>query len=120
MLLSILLLSWLLKRFRQPYFSAYIIAGILLGPHGLQLFTDVTTIAQIGSLGLIMQMFFIGAEIEVPAIVKNIRPLVIGTLMQLLLSMGVIWIVGVEFKWPTERVVLMGFIISLSSSAIIL
>jgi len=120
MLLTILLLSWVLKRFRQPYFSAYIIAGILLGPHGLQLFTDVTTIAQIGSLGLIMQMFFIGAEIEFPSLVKNIRTSAAGTFVQLLLSLIFIALIGNPLDWPTGRIVLFGFIISLSSSAIIL
>jgi monovalent cation:H+ antiporter-2, CPA2 family len=71
MLLSILLLGWFLKRFRQPYFVAYIIAGILLGPNALRLFTDVNAVVQIGSLGLIMQMFFVGAEIEVPSLLKK-------------------------------------------------
>jgi CPA2 family monovalent cation:H+ antiporter-2 len=120
MLLTILLLSWVLKRFRQPYFSAYIIAGILLGPHGVKLFTDVTTIAQIGSLGLIMQMFFIGAEIEVPALVRNIRTSAVGTLVQLLLSFIFIAVIGKQLDWPTGRIILFSFIISLSSSAIIL
>jgi monovalent cation:H+ antiporter-2, CPA2 family len=58
MLLSILFLSWVLRHFRQPYFIAYIIAGILLGPGGIAMFKDVELIAQVGSLGLIMQMFF--------------------------------------------------------------
>lgn len=120
MLLSILLLSWLLKRFNQPYFSAYIIAGILLGPHGLRLFTDVTTIAQIGSLGLIIQMFFIGAEIEVPTLVKNLRTSAIGVFVQLILSFIFISAIGHQLDWSNERIVLFSFIISLSSSAIIL
>ena len=33
MLLTILLVGLLLKKLNQPYFVAYIIAGILLGPH---------------------------------------------------------------------------------------
>lgn len=120
MLLSILLLSWLLKRFRQPYFVAYILAGIFLGPHGLKLFTDVDTIAQTGSLGLIIQMFFIGAEIEVPSLIKNMKTLVIGTAVQLLLSMAFILLVGSQLAWSSSKIVLFGFVISLSSSAIIL
>ena len=120
MLLSILLLGWLLKRFRQPYFVAYIIAGILLGPGGATLFTDIDTIAQIGSLGLIMQMFFIGAEIEVPSLVRNSQTVLTGTTVQLLLSMVFMLVVGHELAWTTEKIILFGFIISLSSSAIIL
>jgi CPA2 family monovalent cation:H+ antiporter-2 len=120
MLLTILILSWALKRFRQPYFSAYIIAGVLLGPFGLRFFNDANTIAQIGALGLIMQMFFIGAEIEVPALVKNFRTSFVGTVVQLLLSFAFIAIIGHQLEWSAARVVLFSFIISLSSSAIIL
>jgi len=120
MLLSILLLSWVLKRFRQPYFSAYILAGVILGPQGLKLFTDVTTISQVGSLGLIMQMFFIGAEIKVPSLMKNMRPSAIGTLVQLILSFVFIYVIGHQLGWSKSRMVLFSFIISMSSSAIIL
>ena len=120
MLLTILILSWALKRFRQPYFSAYIVAGVLLGPSGLKFFNDANTIAQIGSLGLIMQMFFIGAEIEVPTLVKNFRTSLAGTVVQLLLSFAFIAIIGHQLDWSTARIVLFSFIISLSSSAIIL
>jgi CPA2 family monovalent cation:H+ antiporter-2 len=96
MLLSILLLSWLLKRFRQPYFIAYITAGILLGPHGLKLFKDVDTISPIGSLGLILQIFFIGAEIEIPALMKNMRTLILGTAVQLVLSILAVFLIGLQ------------------------
>lgn len=120
MLLTIVLLGWVLKRFRQPYFVAYIFAGILLGPHGVEFFDDVNTIAQIGSLGLIMQMFFIGAEIEVPSLVRNAKTLLIGTAVQLLLSFVFISFVGDQMEWSTTRKILFSFIISLSSSAIIL
>jgi monovalent cation:H+ antiporter-2, CPA2 family len=102
MLLGILLLGWLLRRFRQPYFIAYIIAGIILGPHGIALFTDVETIAQIGSLGLIIQMFFIGAEIEVHSLVKNLATLITATLIQVLLSLGFIGLVGIKLGWSIE------------------
>jgi len=120
LLLTILLISWMLKRFSQPYFSAYILAGILLGPHGLGLFTNIETIAQIGSLGLIMQMFFIGAEIEPNSLLKNLRTSVIGILVQLTLSLVFVAIIGYHLTWSIDRIILFGFIISLSSSAIIL
>ena len=120
MLLTILLLGWVLKGFRQPYFVAYIIAGILLGPEGIRLFSDVDTVAQLGSLGLIMQMFFIGAEIEVPSLVRNSKTLLIGTAVQLLLSFVFISFVGSQMQWSQTRIILFSFIISLSSSAIIL
>jgi monovalent cation:H+ antiporter-2, CPA2 family len=66
MLLTVVLMSLFLRRLNQPYFVAYIIAGVIMGPWGLRAFNDHETIAVIGELGLIIQMFFIGAEIEMP------------------------------------------------------
>lgn len=103
MLLCILLIGWILKRFRQPYFVACITAGILLGPGGLKLFTDVDTIAQIGTIGLIMQMFFIGTEVEVPVLLKNSRTLITATLVQLVLSGVCMVIMGTQLNWPAAK-----------------
>jgi monovalent cation:H+ antiporter-2, CPA2 family len=120
MLLSILFLSWILKRLRQPILIAYILAGILLGPAGAGLFKNTSEIATIGSLGLIMQMFFIGAELETPSLVRNVRTFLIGTAVQLLLSIGLLFVIGGKLGWPFERIIFFGFMISLSSSSIIL
>lgn len=92
----------------------------MLGPDGLMLFTDVNTIAQIGSLGLIIQMFFIGAEIEVPSLLKNYKTLLIGTSVQLILSFMFIFLIGSQLQWGTPKIIFFSFVISLSSSAIIL
>lgn len=120
MLLVILLMGLFLKRLNQPYFVAYIIAGILLGPSGIRAFKDPETISTIGELGLIIQMFFIGAEIEVPQLVKNIRKPLIGVLVQLILSFLFILLLGLSLSWSLSNTFLFSFIISLSSSAIIL
>lgn len=66
MVITMLIMSLFLKRFNQPYFVAYFMAVILLGPWGIKVFDNPDTVAVIGELGLIIQMFFIGAEIEVP------------------------------------------------------
>jgi CPA2 family monovalent cation:H+ antiporter-2 len=64
MLLTILLIGLVMKKLNQPYFVAYILAGIILGPHGIRVLTQADTISTIGELGLLMQMFFIGTKLE--------------------------------------------------------
>jgi CPA2 family monovalent cation:H+ antiporter-2 len=120
MLLTVLLMSLFLKRLNQPYFVAYIIAGVLLGPWGLRAFQDHETIAVMGELGLIIQMFFIGAEIEVPQLVRSIRKPLTGVLVQLILSFVFMLLLGLYLSWSFTQIFLFSFIISLSSSAIIL
>lgn len=73
MLLSILLIGLLLKKLNQPYFVAYIIAGILLGPYSLKVFTHSGTIAVIGELGLLIQMFFIGTKMDTQTLAKILK-----------------------------------------------
>lgn len=120
MLLTVLLIGLMLKKLNQPYFVAYIIAGILLGPYSIKVFTDSDTITVIGELGLLIQMFFIGTKMEFQTLAKNIKRPVIGVVVQLLLSFILIFFLGFYQQWNWKEILLFSFIISLSSSAIIL
>ncbi len=120
MLLSILLIGLVMKKLYQPYFVAYIIAGLLLGPYCLRIFTEAYTIAAIGELGLLIQMFFIGTKIEIQSLAKQIRKPLLGVIAQLLFSFIFIVVIGFFYRWNIKEILLFTFCISLSSSAIIL
>jgi monovalent cation:H+ antiporter-2, CPA2 family len=120
MLLTILLIGLFLKRLNQPYFVSYIIAGILLGPYCIKVFSNADTIAVIGELGLLIQMFFIGNKMEIQTLAKNINKPIIGVSFQLLLSFLFVLLLGFYQEWSWKENILFTFIISLSSSAIIL
>ena len=55
-----LFLILLLRRLRQPYFIAYIGAGILLGPQVLNIIHQAEVILQLGEIGIVLLMFSIG------------------------------------------------------------
>jgi monovalent cation:H+ antiporter-2, CPA2 family len=116
----ILLFGFILKRFNQPYIIAYILTGVILGPSGLKLVTEYDTAELIGEFGLIILMFFIGMEISLLDFIKKWRIALFGTGMQVLFSVGVIFILSLFFEWSLARIVLLGFIISLSSSAVVI
>jgi CPA2 family monovalent cation:H+ antiporter-2 len=120
MLLTILFIGLLLKRLKQPYFVAYIIAGILLGPYCIKVFSNADTIAVVGELGLLIQMFFIGTKMEIQTLAKKIKKPIIGVAAQLFLSLLFIFLLGFYQEWSWKEVILFSFIISLNSSAIIL
>jgi CPA2 family monovalent cation:H+ antiporter-2 len=119
MSLVILLIVYILRKFRQPYFVAYIIAGILLGPQMLNIFNHTETITGLGELGVVLLMFFIGAEINLPNLTKNfVKPLAVA-FIQLCFSFAFISMLSLYFNWDAKLIVLLSFIISLSSSAIV-
>ncbi|SHH88789.1 transporter, CPA2 family [Flavobacterium defluvii] len=104
---------------KQPYFIAYMLSGVLLGPEVLGIIGTGEAIEQLGELGIILLMFFIGAEINLPSLAKNFMKPLLAALTQLLLSLGLMWGIGYYLNWSYTTIMLTGSIISLSSSAII-
>lgn len=98
MLLTILLVGLVLKKLNQPYFVAYILAGVILGPHCIKILKEVDTISTIGELGLIMQMFFIGTKLEIQTFAKQIKKPFIGVIAQLFFSFLFLTIIGFFFN----------------------
>ncbi len=115
----ILLMALVLRKLRQPYFIAYILAGIVLGPEVLGVIQQPETVEQLGELGVILLMFFIGAEINLPDLTKKFSKPLLGTLSQLILSFGFMSLLGYYLNWTWSIILLFSFVISLSSSAII-
>lgn len=115
-----LVLSIILKRFGQPYIIAYLLSGILLGPHGINIIGSDHTITTLGSMGIVILMFFIGMEVSPKRLAENWKITVFGTLLQILLSIGVVLVLGKFLNWPLNRIILLGFVISLSSTAVVI
>ncbi|MEQ8245487.1 cation:proton antiporter [Fulvivirga sp.] len=118
--IGIILISFIFKLLKQPYIVAYILVGALMGPHGLRLITNESLISDIGSFGLVLLLFFIGMEISLPKIIANWKIPVLGTLIQVIFSVIAVWIVGYLFQWKFNHIIVLGFVISLSSSAIVI
>ncbi|MFH1320103.1 MAG: cation:proton antiporter [Bacteroidota bacterium] len=117
---SIIIIGFVLKLFKQPYIIAYIIAGVLMGPSGMQIVVDEGMITNMGSFGLVLLLFFIGMEISLPELIANWRISVFGTFIQVLFSIAVVWIIGYVLNWPLNRIIMFGFVISLSSTAVVI
>ncbi len=115
----VIVIGFLLRLLKQPSMISYIIVGILVGPYGLGYVTDEALISNLGSLGLVLLLFFIGMEIRLPQLLNNWKVSIIGTLMQVFISLFIIWLLGFYFKWNTSQVIVFGFVISLSSTAVI-
>lgn len=118
-LFGILLVGLVLHRLRQPTVVGYLLAGVLLGPSGLSWITDTITLSRIGALGVVLLLFFVGMEVSLPRLLDNWRVCILGTFFQILVSVTCVWVVGAWFDWPLERIVLLGFVISLSSTAVV-
>jgi CPA2 family monovalent cation:H+ antiporter-2 len=116
----VLTLGLLLQAFRQPQLVGYILAGVLIGPAGLEIVTNQTLIEHLGAIGVTLLLFFIGMEVSPYRLVRGWRIAVLGTFFQVFVSVICVLLVGYWLGWSLGRIVLLGFVISLSSTAVVL
>jgi CPA2 family monovalent cation:H+ antiporter-2 len=119
-LFLILAVGLALRFLRQPHVVAYLIAGVLIGPGVTGLFMDTDALTRLGAVGVVLLLFFIGMEVSPRRLASSWKVSIIGTLLQILISVGFVWVVGAWLDWPFGRVLMLGFVISLSSTAVVL
>jgi len=115
-----LLLATLMREIRLPAAIAYIVTGILVGPSGLDLVHDRELLTHMGELGVIMLMFFIGMEVSLPRLIAGWRIAVLGTGAQIAISVLICMLATSFAGLPWQTGVLFGFIVSMSSTAVVL
>ncbi len=108
-----------MTRIRQPAIVGYILAGVLLGPSGFQLVEDRGSVEVLAELGVLMLLFLVGMELSLRGF-KAIWKVAVGaTLLQIVLAVGLMLLFGQIGGWPTQVSVVLGFVIALSSTAVV-
>ncbi len=83
-----ILVAWLLGcgafLLRQPSLLAYLVAGFILGPSGLDWVKSQETIRTIAELGLIFMLFMIGLEIDLKKIMRAGRVIAVTAAAQII------------------------------------
>lgn len=111
----------LMQRLGQPLVLGYIAAGVLLGPHtgGLTV-SDGHQIELLAEIGVALLLFALGLEFSL----KDLKPVkhvaLIGTPLQIVLTLGLGFALGKSFGWDWKTSVWLGALISLSSTMVIL
>ncbi|MGE3975779.1 MAG: glutathione-regulated potassium-efflux system protein KefC [Bdellovibrionales bacterium] len=98
----------------------YLVAGVVIGPWGLKLISNVTDILHFSEFGVVLLLFIIGLELE-PKKLWQLRVPIFGMGgAQVLLNTFVFTLLGIllGYSWSVSFLVGMGF--SLSSTAIAL
>lgn len=95
----------------------YLVSGLMVGPYVTGLIKDPHEVEHSAELGVIMLLFVIGLEIQ-PRKLWNMKKSLIGLGgLQVLGSMAVFTIIGKVMGLPTTTAAVIGFGLSLSSTA---
>ena len=119
-LVGLFLLGMIFRKLKQPYVVGYLVAGIILGPSGFGLIEDEKILHHLGSIGVLLLLFFVGMELSPTHLISGWRISLVGTVFQILASIGCASLIGLLKGWPLSRVILLGFVISLSSTSVIM
>ncbi len=112
------ILGLIFVRLKQPPIVGYIAAGILLGPTGFGLVIQSESITLLAELGVLLLLFLIGMELSVRAFVLVLMPSVLIALGQIVAGMSVTLLLGLVLDWNWPQIILLGFIVALSSTAV--
>ena len=110
-----------MQRLHQPLVLGYILAGVLLGPHtGGFTVSSVHEIELLAEIGVARLLFALGLEFSL----KDLKPVkkvaLIGTPVQMMLTLGAGYGLGWLLGWPWKERLWFGALISLSSTMVIL
>jgi K+:H+ antiporter len=109
------------QRLNQPLLVGYMIAGILVGPHtGGVTVTRVHDIELLAEIGVALLLFALGIEFSLKKLQQVRNVALLGTPIQLVLSIGAGWAAGRLLGWVSHESLWFGALISLSSTMVIL
>ena len=111
-------LGFVLVRLRQPPIVGYILTGVVLGPTGFGLVSNTGTITLLAELGVIMLLFLIGMELSVRAFARVAGQAATVTVGQIAVALAITGAFGWLSGWPLGQIVVLGFIVAISSTAV--
>jgi Kef-type K+ transport system membrane component KefB len=106
------------KLLKQPSIIMYIVAGLIIGPIGLNLITDVS-IPLISELGVAFLLFAIGIQTDFSKIKSFGKFVILGAITQVLVTAGIAIIGARILGMDALASIYLGLILAFSSTAIV-
>jgi CPA2 family monovalent cation:H+ antiporter-2 len=110
---------WIFSLLKIPSIIGLFLAGFLIGPFGLKIIKNYETIEIVSEIGIILLLFTIGLEFSLKDLEKQKKDFFILGSLQIIFSILLSIIIFLNFYNFIESLII-GFMISLSSTAIIL
>lgn len=107
-------------QFRLPSIAGFLVAGALIGPHGFNLISDSSTVQVLAEIGVVLLLFTIGIEFSLVQLASLRRLLFIAAPIQVGGVIAIVWAGAMLAGVPWQQGVFWGFLLSLSSTAIVL
>ncbi|MGB9902953.1 cation:proton antiporter [Methanothrix sp.] len=111
---------FLFHRIRMPAILGYLITGVIAGPQCLGLIRSLDQVAVLAEIGVILLLFTVGIEISLKDMLQIKRFVLVGGFLQVLFTTLAVLFILASLDRPPGEAVALGFMVSLSSTAIVL
>ncbi|MBN1636220.1 MAG: cation:proton antiporter [Deltaproteobacteria bacterium] len=107
-------------RIRMPTILGFLLTGIIAGPGGLGLISAPQDVEMLAEFGVILLLFTIGIEFSLKNLLQIKRSVLLGGAIQVFLTIGIVFGVCKSFGLSYGNSFFIGFLVTLSSTAIVL
>ena len=112
---SAVFIVWLFRHLKLPAILAYLVAGMVVGEHGLALVQEQVDYDHFAELGIVFLLFTLGLEFSVPKLMA-MRHLVISVgSLQVTISLLIFMLIALFMGQSIETAFVVGGILALSS-----
>src|SRR5918994_4350120 len=110
----------LFRRLRASAVLGYLVAGTLVGPHGLGLIRDIEAASVLGQFGVVFLLFSIGLSLSTARLIA-LRHYVFGLgIAQVLVTASAVWALLRLLGLASPTALVLGGGLALSSTAVVL
>ncbi|MDO1449146.1 cation:proton antiporter [Rhodocytophaga aerolata] len=111
----------LFQKIKLPTILGFLMTGILAGPHGLNLITESAhNVEMLAEIGVILLLFIIGLEFSLKSLAAIQKAVFLGGTWQVGVTILAAVLVGSSLGFSGAEAIFIGFLFSLSSTAIVL
>lgn len=119
-LTSAVLIVWLFRRLQLPAILAYLVAGVLVGEHGLALAQEHVDYEHFAELGIVFLLFTLGLEFSLPKLMAMRHLVITVGSLQVGITLVLFMVVAMLFGQSFAASLTIGGILALSSTAIVI
>lgn len=105
---------------RIPAIVGFLLTGVLAGPHGFGLIGAVHEVEMLAEIGVVLLLFTIGLEFSMKSLWQLKRSVLIGGSFQVFATLFATYLIARMLGQDVGRSIFLGFLVSLSSTAIVL
>ena len=115
-----IIVLFICHRLHIPVILGFLVTGILVGPYGLGLVKEIHEVEILAEIGIVLLLFTIGIEFSFKKLLQIKKTVLIGGPLQVTLTFVATFFMSRYFDLSIARSIFMGFLVALSSTAIVL